>query len=194
MKFVNIKHKMMSSFLLLNFQGKSSSQQNHPSHREETERSHGASGWWTSPCWPVQGAGMDTYQEIWFYCVVFIYQLSLTSLCPSVLPCSLQMEKANSRMKQLKRQLEEAEEEATRANASRRKLQRELDDYSEANEGLIREVTSLKNRLRYYESVNLLLAMSSEALSTNASNVLKVTGICFISSVHKLNLCLATKK
>ncbi|XP_072259646.1 myosin-10 isoform X3 [Pyxicephalus adspersus] len=59
-----------------------------------------------------------------------------------------QMEKANARMKQLKRQLEEAEEEATRANASRRKLQRELDDASEANEGLTREVTTLKNRLR----------------------------------------------
>ncbi|KAM4663139.1 LOW QUALITY PROTEIN: myosin-10 [Discoglossus pictus] len=59
-----------------------------------------------------------------------------------------QMEKANTRMKQLKRQLEEAEEEATRANASRRKLQRELDDASEANEGLSREVSTLKNRLR----------------------------------------------
>nr|XP_014352030.1 PREDICTED: myosin-10 [Latimeria chalumnae] len=59
-----------------------------------------------------------------------------------------QMEKANARMKQLKRQLEEAEEEATRANASRRKLQRELDDATEANEGLSREVTTLKNRLR----------------------------------------------
>ncbi|XP_067230441.1 myosin-10 isoform X1 [Chanodichthys erythropterus] len=59
-----------------------------------------------------------------------------------------QMEKANSRMKQLKRQLEEAEEEATRANASRRKLQRELDDATEANEGLSREVNTLKNRLR----------------------------------------------
>uniref|UniRef100_A0A3Q4G4C6 Myosin, heavy chain 10, non-muscle n=1 Tax=Neolamprologus brichardi TaxID=32507 RepID=A0A3Q4G4C6_NEOBR len=59
-----------------------------------------------------------------------------------------QMEKANSRMKQLKRQLEEAEEEATRANAARRKLQRELDDATEASEGLTREVTSLKNRLR----------------------------------------------
>ncbi|XP_031821357.1 myosin-10 isoform X2 [Sarcophilus harrisii] len=59
-----------------------------------------------------------------------------------------QMEKANARMKQLKRQLEEAEEEATRANASRRKLQRELDDAIEANEGLSREVTTLKNRLR----------------------------------------------
>lgn len=51
-------------------------------------------------------------------------------------------------MKQLKRQLEEAEEEATRANASRRKLQRELDDATEASEGLTREVNSLKNRLR----------------------------------------------
>uniref|UniRef100_A0A8D0D5B4 Myosin, heavy chain 10, non-muscle n=1 Tax=Sander lucioperca TaxID=283035 RepID=A0A8D0D5B4_SANLU len=59
-----------------------------------------------------------------------------------------QMEKANSRMKQLKRQLEEAEEEATRANATRRKLQRELDDATEASEGLTREVSSLKNRLR----------------------------------------------
>uniref|UniRef100_A0A8B9CLJ3 Myosin heavy chain 10 n=1 Tax=Anser brachyrhynchus TaxID=132585 RepID=A0A8B9CLJ3_9AVES len=57
-----------------------------------------------------------------------------------------QMEKANARMKQLKRQLEEAEEEATRANASRRKLQRELDDATEANEGLSREVSTLKNR------------------------------------------------
>lgn len=64
-------------------------------------------------------------------------------------PCVRQMEKANSRMKQLKRQLEEAEEEATRANASRRKLQRELDDATEASEGLTREVNSLKNRLRY---------------------------------------------
>lgn len=54
-------------------------------------------------------------------------------------------------MKQLKRQLEEAEEEATRANAARRKLQRELDDATEASEGLTREVTSLKNRLRYKE-------------------------------------------
>ncbi|XP_027712834.1 myosin-10 [Vombatus ursinus] len=59
-----------------------------------------------------------------------------------------QMEKANARMKQLKRQLEEAEEEATRANASRRKLQRELDDAVEASEGLSREVSTLKNRLR----------------------------------------------
>lgn len=60
----------------------------------------------------------------------------------------VKVEKANSRMKQLKRQLEEAEEEATRANASRRKLQRELDDATEASEGLSREVHTLKNRLR----------------------------------------------
>ncbi|CAM9701305.1 unnamed protein product, partial [Bubo scandiacus] len=68
-----------------------------------------------------------------------------------------QMEKANARMKQLKRQLEEAEEEATRANASRRKLQRELDDATEANEGLSREVSTLKNRLRRGGAHHLLL-------------------------------------
>ncbi len=67
-------------------------------------------------------------------------------------------------MKQLKRQLEEAEEEATRANASRRKLQRELDDATEASEGLTREVNSLKNRLRYEEdSAGTVLEMSSDA-------------------------------
>jgi len=73
------------------------------------------------------------------------------SLSSSASPHVRQMEKANSRMKQLKRQLEEAEEEATRANASRRKLQRELDDATEASEGLTREVNTLKNRLRYEE-------------------------------------------
>ncbi|XP_031690294.1 myosin heavy chain, embryonic smooth muscle isoform-like [Oncorhynchus kisutch] len=58
------------------------------------------------------------------------------------------MEKANSCMKQLKRQLEEAEEEATRANAYHRKLQRELDDATEASEGLRREVNTLINTLK----------------------------------------------
>ncbi|XP_071031940.1 myosin heavy chain, embryonic smooth muscle isoform-like [Oncorhynchus clarkii lewisi] len=56
-----------------------------------------------------------------------------------------QSEKANSRMKQLKRQLEE---ESTRANAYRRKLQRELDDATDSSEGLSREVNTLKSRLR----------------------------------------------
>lgn len=81
------------------------------------------------------------------YSANYPWPLSVSICLPMCLSC-FQMEKANSRMKQLKRQLEEAEEEATRANASRRKLQRELDDASEANEGLTREVTSLKNRLR----------------------------------------------
>lgn len=52
-------------------------------------------------------------------------------------------------MKQLKRQLEEAEEEATRANASRRKLQRELEDATEASDAMNREVSTLKSKLRF---------------------------------------------
>ncbi|KAL6455775.1 hypothetical protein MHYP_G00356260 [Metynnis hypsauchen] len=59
-----------------------------------------------------------------------------------------QMEKANTRMKLLKRQLEEAEEETQRLNASRRKLQRELEDATEASSVMNREVTTLKSKLR----------------------------------------------
>ena len=58
------------------------------------------------------------------------------------------MEKVNARVKALKRSVDEAEEENTRLNASKRKTQRELDDYIEANEELNREVQSLRNRLR----------------------------------------------
>lgn len=61
---------------------------------------------------------------------------------------SLQVEKTNTRMRQLKRQLEEAEEEVTRANAYRRKLQRELDDAAESADVMNREVSTLKSKLR----------------------------------------------
>lgn len=61
----------------------------------------------------------------------------------------LQVDKLNSRMKQLKRQLEEAEEEAQRANANRRKLQRELEDATESADAMNREVTTLKSKLRW---------------------------------------------
>ncbi|XP_075793917.1 myosin-9 [Pelodiscus sinensis] len=59
-----------------------------------------------------------------------------------------QVDKANVRLKQLKRQLEEVEEEAQRANASRRKLQRELEDATETADAMNREVSSLKSKLR----------------------------------------------
>ncbi|XP_010211289.1 PREDICTED: myosin-9 [Tinamus guttatus] len=59
-----------------------------------------------------------------------------------------QADKANMRLKQLKRQLEEAEEEPQRANASRRKLQRELEDATETADAMNREVSSLKSKLR----------------------------------------------
>lgn len=75
-------------------------------------------------------------------------------------------------MKQLKRQLEEAEEEATRANASRRKLQRELDDATEASEGLSREVHTLKNRLRcrvVLKGRRFLLFIPAEQISSHGA-------------------------
>lgn len=60
----------------------------------------------------------------------------------------LQADKSNVRVKQLKHQLEEAEEEAQRVAAGRRKLQRELEEASEANDTLSREVASLRGKLR----------------------------------------------
>lgn len=54
----------------------------------------------------------------------------------------------NGRVKALKRNLDEAEEECTRLNAQRRKVQRDLDEQSETNEVLSREVSSLKSKLR----------------------------------------------
>lgn len=52
------------------------------------------------------------------------------------------------RVKQLKHQLEEAEEEAQRVVAARRKLQRELEEVTESNDALNREVASLRSKLR----------------------------------------------
>ena len=60
----------------------------------------------------------------------------------------VQAEKGSLRVKQLKLQLEEAEEEVQRVAAARRKLQRELDEATEANDALNREVSSLRSKLR----------------------------------------------
>merc|ERR1719317_1819789 len=57
-------------------------------------------------------------------------------------------EKTNGRMKAMRRQLDEAEEEISREKAHRRKAQRELDDYVESNESMNREINNLKNKLR----------------------------------------------
>merc|ERR1712012_483976 len=60
-------------------------------------------------------------------------------------------EKVNSRIKALKRQLDETEEEVSREKAARRKTQRELEDLIAENESKEREITNLKNKLRDYE-------------------------------------------
>merc|ERR1712156_1082646 len=58
-----------------------------------------------------------------------------------------QAEKVNSRIKALKRQLDETEEEVSREKAQRRKIQRELEDLIQDNEAKDREITNLKNKL-----------------------------------------------
>ena len=54
----------------------------------------------------------------------------------------------NARVKALKRQLDEAEEECTRINMQKRKTQRDLDEVTEQSEVLQRENDQLKSKLR----------------------------------------------
>uniref|UniRef100_A0AAY4D8H3 Uncharacterized protein n=1 Tax=Denticeps clupeoides TaxID=299321 RepID=A0AAY4D8H3_9TELE len=89
-----------------------------------------------------------------------------------------QADKANSRMKQLKRQLEESEEESQRIVAARRKLQRELDEANEANEGLNREVNSLKSKLSCCADATVVMGAgggASKIGSADSSLALKLT-------------------
>lgn len=59
-----------------------------------------------------------------------------------------QVEKFSARVKALKRQQDEIEEENAREKASRRKAQRELDDMIESNGVLSRELSNLKSKMR----------------------------------------------
>lgn len=52
------------------------------------------------------------------------------------------------RLKQLKRQLEEVEEENSRSNAERRKLKRELEELTDCGQSMTREISSLRSQLR----------------------------------------------
>ena len=54
----------------------------------------------------------------------------------------------NSKVRALKRQVDEAEEEVTRINIQKRKVQRDLEEQSEQTDVLQREVDSLKSKLR----------------------------------------------
>lgn len=54
----------------------------------------------------------------------------------------------SSRVKQLKRQLDEAEEECARLTALKRKTQRDLDEQTERSESLGRENEQLKAKMR----------------------------------------------
>lgn len=59
-----------------------------------------------------------------------------------------QVEKTNARVKHMKRQLDEAEEEVTRLNGAKRKLQRDLDENIESLETSQRETNQLRQRLK----------------------------------------------
>ncbi|XP_051896522.1 cingulin-like protein 1 [Pristis pectinata] len=64
-----------------------------------------------------------------------------------------QKDQLNLRLKALKRQVDEAEEEIDRLENAKRKVQRELEEQVEANEELQRQMNSLKKDLRRKNSV-----------------------------------------
>jgi myosin protein heavy chain len=59
-----------------------------------------------------------------------------------------QADKSTTRVKNLKKQLDEAEEEISREKGAKRKLQREIEDLTEAYEVLEREVAGYRNKMR----------------------------------------------
>ena len=58
------------------------------------------------------------------------------------------LEKMNARVKNMKRQLDESEEEVARLNTQKRKLQRDFDENQETLESSQREVNQLRQRLK----------------------------------------------
>ena len=58
------------------------------------------------------------------------------------------VEKLNSRLRAAKRSADEAEEETTRVNGLKRKLQRDLDEANEQIEALQRELQNQRNKAR----------------------------------------------
>lgn len=59
-----------------------------------------------------------------------------------------QKDQLNLRLKALKRQMDEAEEEIDRLEHSKKKLQRDLDEQQEANEQLQSQLKALRNEIR----------------------------------------------
>lgn len=64
---------------------------------------------------------------------------------------------SNARVKQLKRSMEETEDELSKEKMQRRKAQREVEDMLESQEAQNREISSLKTKLRYSNTILLTL-------------------------------------
>ena len=74
----------------------------------------------------------------------FAFHFLKSSTLNNLIVLFFKLDKSNNRVKALKRQLDEAEEEVTRANGQKRKLQRDLDEQMEANENMTREMSTLR--------------------------------------------------
>jgi myosin protein heavy chain len=80
-------------------------------------------------------------------CYSNFYRRNLPVDCVT-LACVSQLDKANARLRVLKRQLEEAEEENSKLVAQKRKIQRDLDEQQEHGDSLARELDTVKSRIK----------------------------------------------
>lgn len=80
----------------------------------------------------------------WLCCALFIPYCLL--ICPKFV--ILQADRANTRARQIRRQLDEMEEELIRERTKARNLQRMIDDLNAANDTLARDNTNLRVQRR----------------------------------------------
>ena len=84
-----------------------------------------------------------------------------------------QVEKSTNRVKALKRQLDEAEEEVSREKAQRRKAQRDFEDALESQESVSRELTTLKSKMRRGPSVSSGSSVLSQSTLVTTTRTIK---------------------
>lgn len=76
------------------------------------------------------------------------FSTSWSRLAPRNLVPDISPFKLNLRLKALKRQMDEAEEEIDRLEHGKKKLQRDLDEQQESNEQLQSQLKALKTEIR----------------------------------------------
>ena len=105
--------------------------------------------WWEAVCGVAQSrAQLKRLMDHWPFLAALgdppAHSLPFPPLCPAT-----PLPQLSLRLKAMKRQVEEAEEEIDRLESSKKKLQRELEEQMDVNEQLQGQLNSMKKDLRW---------------------------------------------